>query len=152
MLLFNGIISHRDLIEVPLKNRAYTWSNIQVNCLLEKLDWVFTSSNWTVSFPNTMAYALSHATSNHVPYVTQMETIMPKSNLFRFENFWISFLDFFAYNGVFWSIPLHRDNVASLLSAKLKALHRGLKAWSKELSKLNKLINNKSYVLALLDV
>jgi hypothetical protein len=94
MLLFNDIISHRDLIEVPLKNKAYTWSNIQVNCLLEKLDWVFTSSNWTVTFPNTMAYALSHATSNHIPYVIQMETMMPKSNLFRFENFWISFLDF----------------------------------------------------------
>jgi hypothetical protein len=28
---------------------------------------------------------------------------------------------------------------------------KGLKAWSKELSKLNKLINNNSYVLALLD-
>jgi hypothetical protein len=30
-------------------------------------------------------------------------------------------------------------------------LYRGLKAWSKEISKLNKLINNSSFVLALLD-
>jgi hypothetical protein len=37
------------------------------------------------------------------------------------------------------------------LSGKLKVLRRGLKAWSQELSKLNKLINNSSYVLALLD-
>jgi hypothetical protein len=35
--------------------------------------------------------------------------------------------------------------------AKLKTLRRGLKAWSRELSKLNKLIDNSSYVLALLE-
>jgi hypothetical protein len=45
MLLFNDIIQHLDLVEVPLKGRAFTWSNMQVNCLLEKIDWVFTSSN-----------------------------------------------------------------------------------------------------------
>jgi hypothetical protein len=112
MLLLNDIISHLDLIEVHLKNRAYSWSNIQVNCLLEKLDWVFTSSNWTMIFPNTKACALSHATSDHVPYVTQMETMMHKSNLFRFENFWISFLDILPTMEFFWSIPLHRGNVA----------------------------------------
>jgi hypothetical protein len=111
MLLLNDIISHLDLIEVHLKNRAYSWSNMQVNCLLEKLDWVFTSSNWTMIFPNTKAYALSHATSDHVPYVTQMETMMHKSNLFRFENFWISFLDILPTMEFFWSIPLHRGNV-----------------------------------------
>jgi hypothetical protein len=38
-----------------------------------------------------------------------------------------------------------------ILSGKLKVLRRGLKAWSQEISKLYKLINNSSYVLALLD-
>jgi hypothetical protein len=37
MMLFNDIISHLDLIEIPLKNRAFTW-NMQQNVLLEKLD------------------------------------------------------------------------------------------------------------------
>jgi exonuclease III len=86
MLLFNDVISHLDLVEVPLKNRAFTWSNMQSNCLLEKLDWIFTSSSWTLTFPNTLAHAISHATSNHVPYVAQMDSIVPKSSIFRFEN------------------------------------------------------------------
>jgi hypothetical protein len=38
MLLFNDIIHHLDLVEIPLKDRAYTWSNMQANTLLEKLD------------------------------------------------------------------------------------------------------------------
>jgi hypothetical protein len=51
MLLFNDIIHHHlDLIEVPLKDRAFTWRNMQDNCLLEKHDWVFTSSNRTMPF------------------------------------------------------------------------------------------------------
>jgi hypothetical protein len=43
MLLFNDVISHLDLVEVPLKSRAFTWSNMQSNFLQEKLDWIFTS-------------------------------------------------------------------------------------------------------------
>jgi hypothetical protein len=35
MLLFNDIIHHLDLIEVRLKDRAFTWSNMQNNCLRE---------------------------------------------------------------------------------------------------------------------
>jgi hypothetical protein len=38
MLLFNRIISQLDLVEIPLKGRAFTWSNMQDNPLLEKLD------------------------------------------------------------------------------------------------------------------
>jgi hypothetical protein len=37
------------------------------------------------------------------------------------------------------------------MSGKLKMLRRGLKEWSKALSKLNKLIYNNSFVLAMLD-
>jgi hypothetical protein len=120
---------------------------LEQNALLEKLDWVFTSINWTVSFPNTLAYALSHAVSDQVPYVIQMESLVPKSNIFRFENYWVSMPDFFRTVEFFWNLPFNRENKAMILSGKFKLLRRGLKAWSQELSKL---INNSSYVLALL--
>uniref|UniRef100_A0A453J5A8 Uncharacterized protein n=1 Tax=Aegilops tauschii subsp. strangulata TaxID=200361 RepID=A0A453J5A8_AEGTS len=41
---FNNIIINLDLVEIPLKGRSFTWSNKQDQPLLEKLDWVFTSS------------------------------------------------------------------------------------------------------------
>lgn len=53
-LIFNEIIDHLGLVELPLKGRAYTWSNMQNEPLLEQLDWFFTSVNWTTDFPNTM--------------------------------------------------------------------------------------------------
>jgi hypothetical protein len=38
MLLFNSLIQQHDLEEIPLKGRCYTWSNMQNNPLLKKLD------------------------------------------------------------------------------------------------------------------
>jgi hypothetical protein len=124
---------------------------MQQNCLLEIFDWVLTSSDWTLAFPNTLAFTLSYVVSDHVPYVISMESTVPKSTIFRFENYWTSFPDFLPTVEHFWSLLVHRNDPALLLAATFKVLHRGLKAWSKELLKLNKLINNCSYVLWILD-
>jgi hypothetical protein len=37
-LIFNNIISHLGLIELPIKGRSYTWSNMQDVPLLEQID------------------------------------------------------------------------------------------------------------------
>ena len=44
-LIFNEVIGHLGLVELPLKGRAFTWSNMQNDPLLEQLDWLFTSVN-----------------------------------------------------------------------------------------------------------
>ena len=46
MLMFNEAISELGSIELPLKGRQFSWSNMQDNPLLEKLDWFFTSAAW----------------------------------------------------------------------------------------------------------
>ena len=38
MFIFNEIIGHLGLLELPLKGRQYTWSNMQNDPLLEQLD------------------------------------------------------------------------------------------------------------------
>lgn len=52
-LIFNDALGHLGLIELQLKGRAFTWSNMQENPLLEQLDWFFMSVNWTIQFPKT---------------------------------------------------------------------------------------------------
>jgi hypothetical protein len=37
-LHFNDAIAHLSLIELPLKGRKFTWSNMQMDPLLEQLD------------------------------------------------------------------------------------------------------------------
>ena len=38
-LIFNDAIGHLGLVELPLKGRDFTWSNMQSEPLLEQLDW-----------------------------------------------------------------------------------------------------------------
>lgn len=43
--LFNEIISDLGLVEIRFSGRNFTWSNMQSDPLLVKLDWVFTSQS-----------------------------------------------------------------------------------------------------------
>lgn len=38
MLLFNDMINHLDLVDIAFEGRSFTWSNMQDNPLLQKLD------------------------------------------------------------------------------------------------------------------
>jgi endonuclease/exonuclease/phosphatase family metal-dependent hydrolase len=87
MFIFNEIIGHLGLLELPLKGRSYTWSNMQRNPLLEQLDWFFMSCNWIIDFPNTMVVPLARKGSDHVPCVVNIDTNIPKAKLFRFESY-----------------------------------------------------------------
>jgi len=45
IMIFIEIISNLGLMEIPLKGRNFTWSNMQSVPLLEQIDWVFTTPN-----------------------------------------------------------------------------------------------------------
>lgn len=151
-LLFNDIIGHLGLVELPLKGRAFTWSNMQQDPLLEQLDWFFTSVNWTTSYPNTMVLPLAKITSHHIPCKVLIDTNIPRSNLFRLENFWPQHPGFYEA-GQFRRdkyVRNQRDS-ASLIAGRLKNVRYSLKQWSKKLSNLNILINNCNKVIFYLD-
>ena len=151
MLLFNEAISRVGLIELPLKGRQYTWSNMQQCPLLEKLDWFFTSESWTISYPATMATALSKPISDHVPCVIDIDTKLPTSNVFRFENYWLQFESFKQIVQNAWNIPVGHMDKAKLVNAKLKNTRRALKLWASKLSPLKELVSMVNEVILLLD-
>lgn len=127
-MFFNEAISSLGLIEIPLKGRRFTWSNKQFSPLLERLDWFFTSSSWTISYPNTLAYPLSMETSDHVPCAISVSTQIPKGSIFRFENHWLEHPDFLYMVQQHWSAPSHITDAAKTLTAKFKNLRVALKA------------------------
>jgi exonuclease III len=86
MFLFNEIIGHLGLLELPLKGRIFAWSNMQQSPLLEQLDWFFTSSNWISCYPNSVVFPLAKKGSDHVPCVVSVDTNIPKAKIFIFEN------------------------------------------------------------------
>uniref|UniRef100_A0A453JE43 Endonuclease/exonuclease/phosphatase domain-containing protein n=1 Tax=Aegilops tauschii subsp. strangulata TaxID=200361 RepID=A0A453JE43_AEGTS len=84
MLSFNDAIRAQALVEIPLKGRNFTWSNMQQAPLLDKLDWAFSSESWTLQYPNTLAIPLAKPISDHCPCVFKVGTAIPKSTIFRF--------------------------------------------------------------------
>lgn len=89
MLDFNSALSSLGLVEIPLFGRKYTWTNKQSSPLLERLDWLFSSSSWTTSFPDTTAKTLVMQASDHWPCNITISTVIPRSSIFRFENTWL---------------------------------------------------------------
>jgi exonuclease III len=85
--LFNNLISDLELLEIPFSGRTYTWSNMQLNPLLVKLDWVFCSANWNLSYMDTTVQTLSRPILDHTPFVLSFGSTIPKTDVFRFENY-----------------------------------------------------------------
>lgn len=148
--IFNEIISYLGLIELPIKGRAFTWSNMQLDPLMVQLDWFFTSTAWTLKFPNTLVSPLARPTSDHVPCVVSIGTNIPKAKVFRFENHWIRLPGFLDKVKSIWEIHCPGDS-AKCLSAKFKRLRKGLKQWSSSFGVLDTLISNCNRVIFDLD-
>jgi hypothetical protein len=147
---FNEVISYHGLVELPIKGRAFTWSNMQTGPLLVQLDWFFTSPAWTLKFPNTMVNPLARPTSDHIPCVVAIGTEIPKAKVFRFENYWIKLPGFMDVVSRIWAINCPGDS-AKCLSSKFKLLRKGLKNWSCSLSVINRLVENCNSIILMLD-
>ena len=151
IFIFNEIISHLGLLELPLKGRRFTWSNMQDQPLLEQLDWFFTSCSWTIQYPNTMVHPLAKSTSDHVPCVVSISTSIPKAQIFRFENHWIHQHGFIELVTQVWNRPVRASNSAGILTTKFKNLRYELERWGRSLSQLKALIEKCNGVILVMD-
>jgi hypothetical protein len=151
MMNFNLAISQLGLREIPLKGQAFTWSNMQCHPLLEKLDWCFVSQVWSINFLATSALSLPRGTSDHIPWMVNVQINVPKPPIFRFENYWLQLDDFHSIFQDFWSQPLFQPDPAKRLMAKFKRARKAIQVWCKSLPNLAKFIDKVKLVIQLLD-
>ena len=151
MFIFNDIIGHLGLLELPIKGRSYTWSNMQDIPLLEQLDWFFTSVDWISDYPMTEVLPLARTASDHVPCVINVATCIPKAKLFRFEKYWVNLPGFMECVQDVWNMPSRKACTAGSISAKFKALRVALKKWHVNLSKIKAIIANCNTAILFFD-
>jgi hypothetical protein len=149
--LFNEAISNFGLVDIPLKGKKFTWSNMQDSPLLQRLDWFFKSVAWTTTFPNTIALPLVMTTSDHVPCVISIQTSIPKSSVFRFENRWLDTHDFLSTVGKVWTQSIHYADAAKSITVKFKILRKELKKLSNSISSINNDITYLNALISLID-
>nr|CAD1824258.1 unnamed protein product [Ananas comosus var. bracteatus] len=83
-------------------NQNYTWSNMQSNPTLAKLDRFLISTDWDQLFPLTKVLAMPRITSDHSPILLSTSDRKVR-RLFRFEEVWLSREDFCALVPVWWT-------------------------------------------------
>ena len=150
--MFNEAISSIGLNEIKLSGKKYTWSNLQDSPLLEQLDWVFVSSTWLNSYPNTTARLLTMQPSDHNPCVVNISTDIPKSKIFRLENYWMHHNHFLPIIQNAWSLPCTEQDPAKRISAKFKVTRQVLKKWQNSLPSLKTAIANVKALIQFMEV
>ena len=109
------------LMELPLLDRMFTWSNKRDTPTLARLDRVLLKTTMSTTFPNTTLTSLTRPTSDHTPLVVTISTTVPKPNIFRFENSWLIHNDFLPSILPAWCAAPGTTDAAGDLASSLKA-------------------------------
>ncbi len=133
-LSFRNVISSLGLLDIPLSNRAFTWSNGRACPILERLDRAFVSRDWQLHFPRSSLKALARPCSDHSPLLLTAYSFVPAPQLFRFESFWLRYRGASDLIGESWVPSGAEGDPALRFASKLSSLSGKLKDWSAGLS------------------
>jgi hypothetical protein len=90
--------------------------------LHEQLDWFFTTPVWTRKFANIMVLPMAKASSDHVPCMVTIDTVIPRARLFMFESYWGDNPSFLDCVNKSWKKNSHKNNSAAILAHKFVIL------------------------------
>jgi retron-type reverse transcriptase len=102
--------------------------------------------------PDTVVKSLARDSSDHTPCVITASTLVPKPQVFRFENYWLEHEDFQTVLIQGWEQPSLQQDAAKVLTAKFKNLRKVFKAWKSQLPNLTKTIQNCKEVIQFMDI
>jgi hypothetical protein len=131
---FNDFINNLGLLEIPLLDRQFTWSNQQDTPILARLDWIFVSNDWSLALPDSTHTSATRPTSDHVPLILEASSKALHSTIFRFENSWLNHSDFpFIVSSNWNSVGPSHDHLSHVgrLCLKLKRFRSVARSWSR---------------------
>ncbi|KAA0039770.1 LINE-1 retrotransposable element ORF2 protein [Cucumis melo var. makuwa] len=86
MRCFNKFIADSNLIDPPLSNAKFTWSNLRVHPVLSRIDRFLYTTNWENLFTAHYSKTLSRVTSDHFPIVLESSLISWGPSPFKLIN------------------------------------------------------------------
>jgi hypothetical protein len=145
---FNDCINDLCLLEAPLLDRSFTWSNKRSTPTLERLDRVFINLFWDEKLPSTILFSLTRTTSDHVPLKIDIVTTIPRSKVFRFENYWVHTAGFRDVVGAAWTCRADNSDPSAVIAAKLKATRSELRRGRRT----NQIFRSRRRIVGLLSI
>lgn len=91
MDLFNDYVRNAGLVDIPMTNRRYTWSNKRPQPTFSKIDRCFTSTQCQLHFPIICLEALEMVVSDHVPLLLTCRNRATVPQQKKLEVFWLKY-------------------------------------------------------------
>ena len=104
--VFNAIIEHVGLRDLPLNGSRYSWPNNLPEPTHEKLDRILICPDWEDKYPMTMVTALEREISDHTPLLLDSGEQRNAPPIFRFENAWMLKEGFRQFVYKVWNIQI----------------------------------------------
>lgn len=109
-------------------NQNFTWSNMQSNPTLAKLDRFLISTEWDHTYPLSKVMVIPRITSDHSPILLSSSDKMTK-RLFRIEEVWLAREDFYNLVPVWWNEMPKKGSSVLTVVAKLRHCRKRIKEW-----------------------
>ena len=144
---FDDFIRDYELLDPPLRNAPFTWSNMQESPVCKRLDQFLYSNEWEHFFPQSLQEVLPRWTLDHWPMVLDTNPFKWGPTPFRFENMWLQHPSFKECFSSWWRGFQGNGWECHKFMRKLQLFKVKLKDWNKdsfrELNKRKKSILNE---------
>ncbi|KAJ9675680.1 hypothetical protein PVL29_024549 [Vitis rotundifolia] len=128
---FDGFIRDCELLDLPLRNAPFTWSNMQESPVCKRLDRFLYSNEWELFFPQSLQEVLPKWTSDHWPIVLDTNPFKWGPTPFRFENMWLQHPSFKECLSSWWREFEGNGWEGHKFMRKLQFIKAKLKYWNK---------------------
>jgi hypothetical protein len=129
MRQFNNTIDDLHLLELELTDRAFTWSNEQLNPTMTKIDRFLATTEWHDLFPSADLRSMCTMTSDHCPLIMQSHSLGSPYHGFRFESFWPQIEGFNEVVNQAWNSTVNTDNAILRLHVRMSRTTKALLVW-----------------------
>ncbi|WKA09802.1 hypothetical protein VitviT2T_027421 [Vitis vinifera] len=130
MRCFDEFIRESGLLDPPLRNAAFTWSNMQVDPICKRLDRFLFSSEWDSFFSQSIQETLPRWTSDHSSICLETNPLKWGSTPFKFENMWLLHPEFKEKFRDWWQECTVEGWEGHKFMRKLKFIKSKLKEWN----------------------
>ena len=129
---FSEFIFELGLVDLPLLEGQFTWSNNQDPQAKSRIDRFLVSNDWEEKFSHLSQRALPRFVSDHCPIILECGNFKRGKSYFKFENMWLHHQDFVGNMRTWWGGYDFQGSPSDILASKLKALKEDIKKWNKE--------------------
>ncbi|TYK05808.1 LINE-1 retrotransposable element ORF2 protein [Cucumis melo var. makuwa] len=149
--MLNNFISNNLLIDPPLTNNRYTWSNLRNPPTFSRLDRFLYNSRWETLFNPHITRTLSRPTSDHFPLVCEdsTSTLRWGPAPFRLNSIALNDPKFKRNMERWWELSVQNGHPGFSFIRRLKSLANLIKPWQKE--KFHSLTSAKENIIREVD-